>query len=269
VSDILLVGCGKMGSALVEGWLAEGRDAGTITIIEPQIESVSALTGKGVTALAGMEDLPTEYAPGLILFAVKPQVMDDLAPPYVRFKETAVYMSIAAGRTLAYFAAHLGDDAAVIRVMPNTPAAIGRGISGGIANAHVGEAQKELASGLMTAAGEFYWLETEEQIDAVTAVSGSGPAYVFLLAECLADAARAQGLPDDLADRLGRVTVAGSGELLHQSADDASTLRVNVTSPGGTTEAALKVLMADDGLNPLMKKAVRVAFERSKELAGS
>ena len=268
MSGILLVGFGKMGSALLEGWLAQGRAPGTISIVEPQTGLAQPLADKGISAHAHFSDLPEGYAPELILFAVKPQVMDVVVPPYARFKDGAVYMSIAAGRSLGFFEGHLGGDAAIIRVMPNTPAAIGRGISGGIANAPVSAGQKDLAASLMQAAGEFYWLNSEDQIDAVTAVSGSGPAYVFLLAECLAAAARDQGLPDELADRLARVTVAGSGELLHQSAKDAATLRQNVTSPGGTTEAALNVLMAVDGMAPLVKKAVQAAFQKSKELAG-
>ena len=269
MSSILLVGCGKMGSALVDGWLSEGRDPASITVIEPQLTSLATLVERGVQALASDQDLPGAFAPELILFAVKPQVMDDVIPPYARFKENAVYMSIAAGRTMAFFRECLGVDAAIVRVMPNTPAAIGRGISGGVASDTVQKDQLDLAASLMQTAGEFHWLTSEDQIDAVTAVSGSGPAYVFLLAECLAEAAKSLGLPEELAERLGRMTVAGSGELLHQSDETAATLRQNVTSPGGTTEAALRVLMADAGLQALLKEAAEAAFERSRKLAGS
>ena len=269
MSGILLVGCGKMGSALVDGWLSEGRDPASITIIEPQLSSLAPLVARGVRALVADQDLPGTFAPELVLFAVKPQVMDDVIPPYARFKESAVYMSIAAGRTLAFFKECLGEDAAIVRVMPNTPAAIGRGISGGVASDTVQKDQLDLAASLMQAAGEFHWLTSEDQIDAVTAVSGSGPAYVFLLAECLSEAAKSLGLPDELAERLGRMTVAGSGELLHQSKETAAILRQNVTSPGGTTEAALKVLMADAGLQALLNEAAEAAVKRSKELADS
>ena len=178
-------------------------------------------------------------------------------------------MSIAAGRTMAFFKECLGEDASIVRVMPNTPAAIGRGISGGLASDNVKKDQLDLAESLMQTAGEFHWLTSEEQIDAVTAVSGSGPAYVFLLAECLAEAAKSLGLPDNLAERLGRITVAGAGEMLAQSDETAAILREHVTSPGGTTEAALEVLMADAGLQALVKKAAEAAFKRSMELAGS
>ena len=268
MSQILLVGCGKMGSALVDGWLSGGRDPDSITIIEPQLPLPAHLTSRGVQALASDRDLPGTFAPALVLFAVKPQVMDYVVPPYVRFKESAVYMSIAAGRTMAFFKECLGEDARIVRVMPNTPAAIGRGISGGLASDNVQRDQLDLAANLMRTAGEFHWLTSESQIDAVTAVSGSGPAYVFLLAECLAEAAKSLGLPDNLAERLGRMTVAGSGEMLAQSKETAAILREHVTSPGGTTEAALTVLMADAGLQTLVKEAAEVAYKRSRELAG-
>ena len=258
-----------MGSALVDGWLSDGRDPASITIIEPQRLSIALLVARGVQAVASDQDLPSTFAPELVLFAVKPQVMEDVIPVYARFKESAVYVSIAAGRTLAFFREHLGEDAAIVRVMPNTPAAIGRGISGGVASGTVKRDQLNLAASLMKTAGEFHWLTTECQIDAVTAVSGSGPAYVFLLAECLAEVAKSLGLPDELAERLGRMTVTGSGELLHRSDETAAVLRQNVTSPGGTTEAALKVLMGDAGLQSLLKEAAEAAFKRSRELAGT
>ncbi len=269
MSEILLVGCGKMGGALVDGWLSKGRNPASITIIEPQLPSLAPLVSRGVQALASDQDLPGAFVPELILFAVKPQLMDYVVPPYARFKESVVYMSIAAGRTMAFFKKCLGEDASIVRVMPNTPAAIGRGISAGLASNNVRRDQLDLAASLMQTAGEFHWLTSERQIDAVTAVSGSGPAYVFLLAECLAEAAKSLGLPDNLAERLGRMTVTGSGEMLAQSQETAAILREHVTSPGGTTEAALKVLMADAGLQTLVKEAVGVAFQRSRELAGS
>ncbi len=268
MSGILLVGCGKMGSALVDGWLREGRDPASITIIEPQLSSLGPLIATGVKALASDQDLSGPFAPEVVLFAVKPQVMDHVVPPYARFKESAVYVSIAAGRTIAFFKESLGEDATIVRVMPNTPAAIGQGISGGVASDNVQKDQLDLAASLMQTAGEFHWLTSEGQIDAVTAVSGSGPAYVFLLAECLTEAAKSLGLSDEVAERLGRMTVAGSGELLLQSEETAGILRENVTSPGGTTEAALRVLMAEAGLQMLVKEAAEAAFKRSRELAG-
>ena len=269
MSDILLVGCGKMGSALVESWITGNRDPASISIIEPEIQSIKKLTEKGVNTMQSERELPGNFAPEIILFAVKPQIMGEVVPRYARFKENTVYLSIAAGQSLARCKECLGRDAAIIRVMPNTPAAIGRGISCGIANEIVREDQKKLAASLMKATGEFHWLSSEDQIDAVTAVSGSGPAYVFLLAECLATTAISLGLSEDLAERLGRMTVAGSGELLHRSKETATILRQNVTSPGGTTEAALQVLMDNPGLQSLLHKAVGVAFKRSKELAES
>ncbi len=263
------MGCGKMGSALVRGWLREDWDPASITIIEPHHQSIAPVVAMGIQAFAADQDLPSEFKPDLILFAVKPQLMDDVVPRYARFKKSACYMSIAAGRTLGFFKKCLGEEAAIVRVMPNTPAAIGRGISGGVATDTVSREQLDLAANLMQSTGEFHWLTSESQIDAVTAVSGSGPAYVFFLAECLTEAAKSLGLPSDLAERLGRVTVAGSGELLHQSENTAASLRQNVTSPGGTTEAALRVLMSDAGLEVLLKQSTEAAFQRASELASS
>jgi pyrroline-5-carboxylate reductase len=172
-----------------------------------------------------------------------------------------------AGRTLQFLAAALPHAGALVRAMPNTPAAIGRGITVAVPR-HVSEAQRDLADRLLVATGTVEWVADEALMDAVTAVSGSGPAYVFLLAEAMAQAGIAVGLPQPLAEKLARETVAGAGELLHRSALSAATLRENVTSPGGTTAAALDVLMHADGLQPLLKKAVAAATERSRKLAG-
>jgi len=180
----------------------------------------------------------------------------------------AVFLSIAAGRPIAYFEDRLGEDAAVVRTMPNTPAAIGRGITVACANRHVNGADRAICGDLLAAVGEVAWVDDEGLLDAVTATSGSGPAYVFLLIECLAAAGGAAGLPSDLAMRLARATVAGAGELAYQSEEAPSELRRNVTSPGGTTAAALSVLMADDGLGRLLTRAVAEATRRSRELAG-
>jgi pyrroline-5-carboxylate reductase len=204
-----------------------------------------------------------------VILAVKPQVAPDALP---RLKDlidaTTVVVSIMAGRTLDFLRRALPAGTAIVRAMPNTPAAIGRGMTVAVPNAEVGAAQRALADRLLAATGVVEWIADEALMDAVTAVSGSGPAYVFLLAESLARAGAAAGLPADLAERLARATVAGSGELLHLSPLPAPTLRENVTSPGGTTAAALAVLMGAHGLDPLLREAVAAATRRSRELAG-
>ncbi len=259
---ILLVGAGKMGGALLAGW--KRRRLAPLAVVEPQPVKLPA----GVKRYASAAALPKRYAPAAVVFAVKPQSLPDALPAYCRFADgKTVFLSIAAGKTLRFFARGLGDDAAVVRAMPNTPAAIGRGISVACANPHVAPAQRALCGKLLAAAGEVAWVDDEALLDPVTAVSGSGPAYVFLLIECLAAAGVAAGLPQDLAVTLARATVAGSGELARLSSEDAAQLRRNVTSPGGTTEAALKVLMAEDGMAGLMRRAIAAATARSRELA--
>lgn len=204
-----------------------------------------------------------------IVVAVKPQAAGEVLPGLASLVDPAtVVISIMAGQKLATMESALPPRTAIVRTMPNTPAAIGRGITVAVPNAHVTAAQRELAERLLAAIGVVEWIDDEALMDAVTAVSGSGPAYVFLLAEYLARAGAAAGLPAEIAEKLARVTVAGSGELLHLSPEDAATLRKNVTSPGGTTAAALSVLMADNGLEPLMKAAVEAATRRSRELGG-
>jgi len=267
---ILLVGAGRMGSALLKGWLARGIGADRIAVREPSPspEVAELLKSHGLDGPAGAE------TPSIIVLSVKPQIMDQVAAEVapVAGPETLV-MSVAAGRTIASLAAHFGDSAPIVRVMPNTPAAIGRGVSALCANAAVTQDQKEDCRQLMAAVGETVWLDDESQMDAVTAVSGSGPAYVFLLAEAMAQAGESAGLPAELAAKLARATVAGAGELIHQSEDDPGQLRRNVTSPGGTTEAALNVLMGTDGkpeqgpLPDLMREAVAAAAKRSRDLA--
>ena len=200
---------------------------------------------------------------------MKPQVAPDAVPSVASLVgKSSVVLSIMAGRTLRFLEQALPRNTAIVRAMPNTPAAIGRGITVAVPNAAVSATQRTLVHALLAATGTVEWVSDESLIDAVTAVSGSGPAYVFLLAEALARAGAAAGLPADLAAKLARATVAGSGELLHRSPLDAATLRQNVTSPGGTTAAALDVLMAKDGLEPLLTRAVAAATERSRELAG-
>lgn len=266
---VLLVGCGKMGGALLAGWLGAGFTAGNIAVVEPDAGTRRRIAVSPMPRLvASPTELERAFVPDAVVFAVKPQAMDAVAPEYRRFAgPKTVFLSIAAGKTIGYFEGILGAKAAIVRAMPNTPAAIGRGISVACPNARVRAGQRDLCERLLRAGGEVAWVADEALIDPVTALSGSGPAYVFLLVEAMAAAGAAAGLPDDLAMQLARATVAGSGELLHQSDEPAATLRQNVTSSGGTTAAALEVLMAADGLEALMTRAVAAATRRSRELA--
>jgi pyrroline-5-carboxylate reductase len=257
-----------MGAALLAGWLDRGLDPASIVIQEPNL-SGSALDiaqRHGIKIVGSLG--PLTKPPAVIVVAVKPQVVEDVFPALAKVAgpETVV-ISIAAGKTLASFERHLPPGTAVVRAMPNTPAAIGRGVTGAVINAHTTAAQKEICESLLGAVGEVVWVPDESLIDAVTAVSGSGPAYVFLLAEALAEAGIAAGLDEATAKQLARATVTGAGELLNQSESDPETLRRNVTSPGGTTAAALEILMRDgDGLKELMTKAVLAAQKRGREL---
>ena len=267
VPALLLVGCGKMGGALLSGWLERGL-ADRIVVVEPGPGAAPFEARSAVDILTKAGPFPRDFRPAAVVLAVKPQDMAQVLPPYRRFVgEGALFLSIAAGKTLGFFARALGEEAAVVRAMPNTPAAIGRGIAVACANPRVAPEQRALAEQLLAAVGEVGWVEDEALIDAVTAVSGSGPAYVFLLIECLAMAGMAAGLPEALAARLARATVAGAGELARRSPQSAERLREDVTSPGGTTRAALDVLMAADGLEPLLRRAVLAAAKRSRELA--
>lgn len=267
---LLLAGAGKMGGALLSGWLKRGLDPAQVAVQDPgpPAEVAALLAEYGILARATLGPLPK--APEVIVAAVKPQAMDGVFANLAKLADPhTLVISIAAGKTLASFERHLADSAAVVRAMPNTPAAIGRGITVCVGNAHVTAKQRALASSLLEAVGEVGWVEDEALMDAVTAVSGSGPAYVFLLAEALAAAGIEQGLDADLAARLARATVAGAGELLRQSPEDAAELRQNVTSPGGTTAAALSVLMREgSGMSELMAEAVAAATKRGRELAG-
>lgn len=263
--SILLVGCGKMGSALMAGWIARGTAAENILVIDP----AGPVVPDGVAVGAAIEDIPDGFVPAVVVLAVKPQVMDEVAAPYrTHVRPDTVFLSIAAGRTVTSFENLLGSAAAIVRAMPNTPAAVGRGVTVLFANPNVSADQREMCESLLSAVGQVAWIDDEALMDAVTGVSGSGPAYVFHLVEAMAEAGVAAGLPPELAMQLARETVAGSGELLAQSPEDAATLRENVTSPGGTTAAALAVLMGDDGLARLMTEAIGRASERSRELAG-
>ncbi len=266
IGPLLLVGCGNMGRALLAGWLARGTPAQSVTVIEPGPDQAAAARQLGVQVLDDAAGLPADYRPAVVLLAVKPQAMDAVIPAYARFAGSACFLSIAAGKTLASLQRGLGN-AALVRTMPNTPAAVGRGITVAVPNASITSDMKTACTALLEAVGEVVWVGDEALLDAVTAVSGSGPAYVFLLIEAMAQAGVAAGLPPDLAARLARATVAGSGELAARSADDPAQLRKNVTSPGGTTQAALEVMMAPDGLPTLMTRAVAAATRRSRELA--
>ncbi|MGE5546083.1 MAG: pyrroline-5-carboxylate reductase [Solirubrobacterales bacterium] len=268
MTKVLLVGCGKMGSAMLAGWLDRGLAPADVVAVEPGDAARAEFGPKGVPVVADHAAIPAAFAPDVVVLATKPQVMPEAVPPYARYSG-AVFLSIAAGRPLAFFAAALGSSAAVVRAMPNTPAAVRRGITVCAANAQVDPARRALCQSLLEAVGEVGWVEDEGLIDAVTAVSGSGPAYVFLLAEAMAAAGTRAGLPPELATRLARATVSGAGELLRQSTESAEQLRKNVTSPGGTTAAALAVLMAEGhGMTELMTEAIAAATRRSKELAG-
>jgi pyrroline-5-carboxylate reductase len=264
---MVLVGAGKMGGAMLEGWLRAGADPARIAVCDPMPspEMTQLLRHHGIR-LNPLVSAITDAE--VVIIAVKPQVMEDVLPTVAGLKSSRpLILSVAAGKTIATFAKHFGSDAAIIRTIPNTPASIGRGITAMVANPHVSPSQLELANVLLKSTGEVVTVPEESMIDLVTAVSGSGPAYIFYLTECLAAAGVEVGLPADLAMQLARATVAGSGELMRQSGIDAATLRQNVTSPKGTTYAALQILMADDGMMPLFAKAIRAAADRSKELA--
>lgn len=263
---LLLVGCGRMGSAMLDGWLA-GPGVTQVAVVEPS----AAQDGDDgrVIRRDAPDALPGDFAPDVVVLAVKPQMMAAVLPAYRRFvRPETVFLSVAAGWTLASFTRALGDAARIVRAMPNTPAAIGRGVAVLVAGPGVDDDQRAACDRLVRAVGAAEWVEDEALMDAVTALSGSGPAYVFLLAEAMAAAGAAAGLPADLADRLARATVSGAGELLRQSPESAAKLRENVTSPGGTTAAALAVLMnSENGVGTLMTAALKAAADRSRQLA--
>jgi pyrroline-5-carboxylate reductase len=265
---LVLIGAGKMGGAMLDGWLKAGVLPTQVIAIDPspppevkaQLDKHGIAHNPSLDKISGVE---------VVLVAVKPQIMDQVLEPLCGLAASKpLILSVVAGKTIASLASHFGKDAAIIRTIPNTPAAIGRGITAMASNANVSAAQNTLAEQLLSSIGEVVRVPAEEQIDWVTAVSGSGPAYVFYLTECFAAAGEKLGLAPAIAMQLARATVSGAGELMHQSGIEAETLRKNVTSPNGTTFAALQVLMADDGLKPLMEKAIAAAAHRSKELAG-
>lgn len=263
---ILLVGCGNMGAALLRGWLAQGIAASRICVIDTEAAARAVAEQLGVTSLPKVQ---ASVAADVIVFAVKPQQLDATLADYSALVAGDVaVLSIAAGKTIGDFEAVLGDSAAIVRAMPNTPAAIGRGISALVANAAASAAQRDYAEALLRAVGDVVWLSDERLMDAVTAVSGSGPAYVFLLIEALIAAGERQGLEPALARELAQATVAGAGAYAAQASLDAAELRKQVTSPGGTTQAALAVLTAEGGIEDLIDRAVAAATARSRELSG-
>jgi pyrroline-5-carboxylate reductase len=261
---IVLAGAGKMGGAMLTGWLARGLEPKQVAVIEPYpAAEISALAAKGIRLNPQAKDVGSAAT---LVVALKPQMFREAGPALKPFAGPAtLVVSIMAGTTMASITQVCGGS--VVRAMPNTPAAIGRGITVAVAANNVSASQRAVADALLRATGSVEWVDDESLMDAVTAVSGSGPAYVFLLAEELARAGVEAGLPADLATKLARETVAGSGELLHRSEEASATLRQNVTSPGGTTAAALEVLMGAGGLQSLLTRAVAAATRRSKELA--
>jgi pyrroline-5-carboxylate reductase len=268
--SILLIGAGRMGSALLKGWLNTGVKAIIVVEPKPSAELRKLATAKKITLVAAPSAV--KQKPSICLVAIKPQVLKGEAPTLASFaaptskQSGALMISIAAGTSIASLANAWGSKARIIRAMPNTPGAIGAGITGLYAAKGVTAADRKRATALLSALGETVWVAREKLIDSVTAVSGSGPAYLFLMAEALTEAGVAEGLPRAQAEKFARATVAGAGALLAADKSSASALREAVTSPGGTTAAALAVFMADDGLTPLVKRAVAAARKRAEEL---
>ncbi|WP_204113348.1 pyrroline-5-carboxylate reductase [Shimia biformata] len=260
---LVLLGCGKMGSAMLQGWLDGGLPAASVWVMDPRPSDWLKATGVHIN-----ENLPA--APAIVLIAVKPQMMADALPVLKPMGNgDTLFLSVAAGIGIDTYEDMLGDKTPIIRAMPNTPAAVGRGISAIIGNTQSSAAQLDLAEALLSAVGQVVRLDSESQMDAVTGVSGSGPAYVFHMIETLAAAGEAQGLPAELAMALAKATVAGAGALAEAADETPAQLRVNVTSPNGTTQAGLEVLMdPETGLPALIGKTVAAATNRSKELAG-
>ncbi|MGY2050351.1 pyrroline-5-carboxylate reductase [Methylobacterium sp. JK268] len=265
-ASLILVGAGKMGGAMLEGWLAGGLDGSRIAVVDPGASpDLAALCAARGIALNPSDPAPPEA----LVLAIKPQGLEAAAPAVAPLAgPDTLVVSVLAGKTVANLRARLPQARAFVRAMPNLPASIGKGATGAAASPETSPRQRRVADALLSGIGIVEWLDDEALIDAVTALSGSGPAYVFLLAEALAAAGDAAGLPPGVAARLARQTVAGAGALLAESPLDPATLRRNVTSPGGTTAAALEVLMAEGGLAALLRDAVAAAKTRSAELSG-
>jgi pyrroline-5-carboxylate reductase len=267
--QLLLVGCGKMGFALLERWREQKMHQWHISVIEPNPQGREMLRAfRDVSVYEKLEDIAQDFMPQCIIFAVKPQSMPLTLPHYgQRFAEHPLYVTIAAGKTLGFYAQHLGEKARVIRAMPNTPAMVGMGITTLFAGAQSSIKDRDMASALLTCVGEVVWLDKESLMDAATAISGSGPAYVYYFMECLMRAGIEAGLSEEVTKTLVMHMVHGSCELAFMSPDSIETLRHNVTSPGGTTEAALERLMSTNGMLRLVQEAVQAAVARARQLS--
>lgn len=268
-SSILLVGCGKMGAALLLRWIEQQNMPWDISVIEPHEGVAKRLsTSHAIGVYTSAQLLPVDYMPHCIIFAVKPQKMEEVLPYYrQRFQRVPLYISIAAGKTISFFAEHLHANARIIRAMPNTPAIIGQGITALSASLNCQIQDKHLAEALLGCVGDYVWLENESLMDAATALSGSGPAYVYYFMECMVRAGIEAGIPENIAKKLVDQTLKGSCELAMKSTESLEKLRQNVTSPGGTTEAALAQLMSDQGLMLLMQRTISAAIKRAKDLS--
>lgn len=272
--DLVLVGCGKMGSALLTGWLDAGLPAERVLLIDPFQEPLAGFIARGCRYAANLQDAEAAGAPLMMMLAVKPQMMADvLASAAAMAGPDTLILSIAAGIGLDRYQAAFGNDANIVRLMPNTPSAIGHGITGAYPSASVSDQQRALTEALLGASGPLIWLDDEDLMHAVTAISGSGPAYVFHMIEAMTQAGQDLGLSAEMAHKLAEATVAGAGQLAIRSEESPSQLRKNVTSPNGTTQAGLAVLMGQDergtaGLGELIAKTAKAAYDRSVELSG-
>jgi len=263
---LLLVGCGNMGGALARGWIKAGLNREAFLCVDPHVDNKQLDGLENVQIYSDLNDLPNGFIPKAIVVAVKPQLMPKVLPSLKSIRsENSLIISIAAGTSIAQFEEYFGK-VAIIRAMPNTPAAVGKAITGMVANEFANPDDLTVSEYLLRTIGEVVWIEEEAMINTVTAVSGSGPAYVFYLVEALAAAGISNGLSHDQAMKLARKTIIGAGALLESSPDSAEELRKRVTSPNGTTAAALDILMADDGLAPIIRNAVNAAKHRSEEL---
>ena len=270
-AKVMIVGCGSMGSALIKGWISKRLGNCNYTVVTPHESSTEVLreTGVYINWYASPDKVPSSYVPDIVVFALKPNVLQKVLPEYKKYvNDSITLITVAAGKKLDFYQKYLGKKAAVVRVMPNLPAAYNQGISVGMANEFVNKHQLATAHFLFKALGKVIWLEDERAFNAVTALSGCGPAYLFLLTDCLAKAGQEAGLSKSVAEQLARYSMIGAGTLLEHSDESPSILKQRVASPGGVTEAALKVLEnATEGLPQLMSCAIKVAVERSKELS--
>jgi pyrroline-5-carboxylate reductase len=264
MGPLLLVGGGRMGSAMLAGWREQGLESAVV--VDPSAEAAK-LAGASVVVVPGFGEIPDGFSPAAVILAVKPQVAAAALPEYARFAARAVFISIMAGKNLKSIGNMLGAKTAIVRAMPNTPAAVRQGFTVAVAGAHVSSSQRDLADSLLAATGDIAWVADEALLDPVTAISGGGPAYVFLLTELMEQAAIAQNIPAELARAMARKTVIGAAALLAASTEDAAALRIAVTSPKGTTEQALAVLRADGAWPEIFAEAIEAATQRSRELA--